>query len=188
MLVGVGVFVVWPTWLFVYGLVNGADPGIALNQVSSFLFAGILAGLVSAMDNRLPLRMLYWCMFSLAVVILVLFAILLTAPQSGLSGMIMDFLVRFHGKEGYFGSNEDKGLIIYFRAALFLVPTCVYFFFTGRTLRTLLVLLAVALSHSKAGGGVSLVFVVGVFFFFVSLPHRVTTNPLSAACRFCIEK
>ncbi len=176
MFVGAGLFVVWPTWSFVYGLINGADPGLAFSQVSSFLFAGILAGLISAMDNRLPLRMLYWCMFSLAVVILVLFAIILAAPQSGPSGMIMDFLARFHEKEGYFGSNEDKGLIIYFRAALFLVPTCVYFLFTGRTWRALLVLLAVALSHSKAGVVISLVFVAGFLFFaFRSTRVKATT-------------
>jgi hypothetical protein len=181
MFVGAGLFIVWPTWSFVYGLANGADPGIALNQVSSFLFAGILAGLISSMDNRLPLRMLYWCMFSLAVVILVLFAILLAAPQSGLSGMIMDFLARFHEKQGYFGSNEDKGLIIYFRAALFLVPTCVYFFFTGRTWRALLVLLAVAMSQSKSGVVISLGFAVGFLFFaFRSKRDKATTVDPSA--------
>jgi hypothetical protein len=177
MFVGTGLFVVWPTWSFVYGLVNGADPGIAFSQVSPFLFAGILAGLISTIDNRLPLRMLYWCMFSLAVVIIVLFAILLAAPQSGLSGIIMDFLVRFHGNEGYFGSNEDKGLIIYFRAALFLVPTCVYFLFTGRTWRALLVLLAVALSQSKAGVVISLGF-AAVFLFFAFRSKRVKATTM----------
>src|SRR5260370_9798029 len=46
MFVGAGLFVVWPTWSFVYGLINGAEPGLPFIQVSSFFLSGLLSGLV----------------------------------------------------------------------------------------------------------------------------------------------
>jgi hypothetical protein len=162
-LVGVGLFVIWPTWSLLYGVAQGADLSLAVSQVTPFLFACVLAVLLPAIDARSSLRMLYWSIFSLAIVIVGLFAVLLAAPQSGLGAWVMAFLGRFQEQEGYFGTAFTEGIespIIYFRAALFLVPTFVYLLYTGKTFRALLVLLALALSLSKAGVLISLVFLL----------------------------
>jgi hypothetical protein len=178
LMVGIGLFAVWPAWSLVYGLLNRADAVVAVGQVIPFLFAPILAGLIQTGDGDLRVRLFYRCMFSLAVVVVLLFAACWVAPESGVVVAIVDFLSKHGEKQGFFGDTPD-GMTIYFGSTLFLVPTFIYFIFTERIWRSLVVLLALALSFSKSGVVICLAF--AALFLFIGPGSRVGAASRSSA-------
>lgn len=157
-------FVVWPCWSLFFGAVRKADMSAGVTLVTPFLFALILSSLLSALNRRLCLRLFYVCMSSLAVFILVSFALMFFLPSNPVSIALYDFLTSMQDtNNGFFGiaAWEDvEAPGIYFGSTLFLVPTFVYFLFAGKPLRAGIVLLALALTWSKSGVLISMGFAV----------------------------
>lgn len=167
---GLFLFVAWPTWSLLYGAARGGILPIGLSQVTPFLFLWLLASLLPYFDKQTPLRIFYACIFSLAVFVIVSFGLVFLWPNSSMSGAVYDMLVSLHGREGYFGTRSWGDVdvpIFYFGSTLFLVPTCVYYLFIGKMLRAGAVFLAIAVTWSKAG--ILIVLVFGVIYFATSL-------------------
>jgi hypothetical protein len=159
--IGLTLFVVWPTWALFYGAVRGGDMTVGLTQVTPFVFAWFLAVILPALDTRLPLRAFYACISSLAVVVVVAFALIIFLPDNAVSQTVFGYLTSLEGKEGSFGTQSFDGLEvpwIYFSSTLFLVPAFVYYLFVGRLLRAGVILLALGLTFSKAGVTIALIF------------------------------
>jgi hypothetical protein len=161
LILGMILFVVWPSWSLLYGALRGANLSIGLAQVTPFLFAWILAVILPPLDQKAPLRAFYGCFLVLACFIGASFGFVSLFPGSSISAGIVEFLTRFHGREGYFGmrSFEDRELPnFYLASSLFLVPAFVYYLFRGKKLHALLIFLAIGLTFSKAGLLIALLF------------------------------
>jgi hypothetical protein len=159
--VGLLLFMVWPIWSLLYGLVRGGDFSVGLTQVTPFIFAWVLALILPALDTRLPLRAFYACLLSLAVAVIASFAMIVFLPDSAVSQTVFGYLTNLEGKEGLFGTQAFGGFEvpwIYFSSTLFLVPAFVYYLFVGRLFRAGVILLALGLTFSKAGLTIALVF------------------------------
>jgi hypothetical protein len=158
---GMLLFVVWPCWALLFGAVRKGDMLVGASQVTPFLFGLVLAAVLCAFDTRIPLRLFYACLFSLAIVVLASFALVYLLPDNPFSSALFAVLTSRHEKEGYFGMQSLGGVevpIIYFGSTLFLVPTFVYYLFVGRMLRAGIVFLAIEVTFSKAGIIIALVF------------------------------
>jgi hypothetical protein len=157
-------FVVWPCWSLLFGIVRNGDTLLGVSQVTPFLFGLVLASLLFVLNGRLSLRLLYTCLFSLAIVIIVSFTFMFFLPGSSVTAVLNALFARLHeSHEGYFGVKawgdlEAPG--VYFGSTLFLVPTFVYFLFIGKPIRAAIVLLAIALAFSKGGLAISIGFAV----------------------------
>ena len=176
--VGLLIFIVWPTWSLLNGAVQSGDIGVGLTQVTPFFFAVVLALILPAFDKRLPLRLYYACIFSLSIVVVVSFALVLLLPENPLSIRLFDVLTGLHEREGFFGMRPmGEGVVptFYFRSTLFLVPACVYYLFVGRMLRAGLVFFALAVAWSKAG--IFIVLAFGVVYFMRTLVWRSASLP-----------
>jgi hypothetical protein len=162
---GMLLFVVWPCWALLFGAVRNGDMRVGASQVTPFLFGLVLTLVVCAFDRCRPLRLLYSCLFSLAIVVITSFALIYLLPDNPVSSGLFSVLEALHEREGYFGMQAFGDIqvpIIYFGSALFLVPAFVYYLFVGRLLRAEVTLLAIGLTFSKAGITIALVF--GVFY------------------------
>jgi hypothetical protein len=151
---GLLLFVAWPTWSLLFGAARGGDLSVGVSQVTPFLFALLLALILPAFDDRLPLRLFYACLFSLAVVVIVSFTLVFLLPENAISQRIFETLASLHEREGYFGTRswgEMDVPVFYFGSTLFLVPTFVYYLFSARIVRAGVVLLALGATFSKAG-------------------------------------
>jgi len=158
---GLVLFVVWPAWSLVYGVARGGDLFVGIVQVSPFVFALIVALILPVLDDLTPLRMLYACLFFLAVGVTAVFALLVLLPDNSLSHTLLGFLVGLDEREGYFRVTSLGDLEvpwIYFRSTLFLVPAFVYYLFVNRLLRAGVILLALGATLSKAGLTIALLF------------------------------
>src|SRR6202171_1951294 len=158
---GMLLFVVWPCWALLFGAVRKGDMLVGASQVTPFLFGLVLAAVLCAFDTRIPLRLFYACLFSLAIVVLTSFALVYLLPDNPFSSALFAVLTSLHEKEGYFGMQSSGGVevpIIYFGSTLFLVPTFVYYLFVGRMLRAGIVFLAIEVTFSRAGIIIALVF------------------------------
>jgi uncharacterized membrane protein len=154
-------FVVWPCWALVLGAVRNGDMSVGASQVTPFLFVLVLAVVLCAFDARLPLRLFYASIFSLAIVVLASFILIYLLPDHPASSALFTLLTALHEKEGYFGTQSLGDLevpIIYFGSTLFLVPAFVYYLFVGKGLRAAVIFLAIGVTFSKAGITIALVF------------------------------
>jgi hypothetical protein len=176
---GILLFVVWPIWSLFWGTIQGGDSLIGLREISQFLFVLVLPAPLLALDKRTPLRIFYTCLFSLAIVIIISFALVFLLPENSISVAVFNVLIRnLDTKEGFFGfrSYGDSVVpIIYFGGTLFLVPTCVYYMFIGKMLRAAVTFLAVVLAFSKAGILIVLLFAV-IHFVNVLSSHRTSSS------------
>jgi hypothetical protein len=154
---GLLLFIVWPLWEFLYGAMRRGDLNIALTQVTPFLFALPLAVLLPTVGKRTPLRLFYGCLFSVAIVVIASFGLVVLFPESAVGSKVFELLSSLQEREGYFGtkpfgdSQDSQAPVFYFRSTLFLVPTSVYYLFIGKTMRAAVILLALAVAWSKAG-------------------------------------
>lgn len=183
-LTGLFLFAVWPIWSFIYGILRGGDTSVGLTQVTPFLFALVLALILPAFDNRLPLRHFYACVFSLSIVVIVSFALVFLLPENPLSMRLFEAFISLHLKEGFFGTRPmgDADVpVLYFRSTLFLVPTCVYYLFVGRMLRAGAAFLALAVTWSKAG--IFIVIAFGVVYSVTALFSRAASRPIDRTRR-----
>ena len=154
-------FVTWPVWALLNGVARNGDLADGLSQVTPFLFTLPLALVLPAVERRAPLRLFYACLVSLAVLVAISFGIVFLMPGSAVGSRVFEFLSSLQGREGYFGSMRVGDLtvpVFYFRSTLFLVPACVYFLFMDKVLRAGIVFLALALTWSKSGIVIALVF------------------------------
>src|ERR1700676_5239925 len=76
MLGGLLLFVVWPCWPLLFGALRKGDMSVGASQVTPFLFGLALAFVLCASDRYRPLRLLYACLFSLAIVVIASFALI----------------------------------------------------------------------------------------------------------------
>ena len=74
---GLLLFIAWPTWALLFGAVRGGDLSVGLSQVTPFLFGLVLALMLPAFDNRQPLRFFFAFLFSLAILVVGSFALVL---------------------------------------------------------------------------------------------------------------
>lgn len=170
---GVFLFLAWPTWSLLCGAVRGGNLSIGLSQVTPFLFVPLLASLLPSFDKLTPLRIFYTCTFSLALFVICSFALVFLFPDNTISQRVFEALTSLHEREGAFGTRSwgDVGVpVFYFGSTLFLVPTCVYYLFIGKTLRAGAVFLAIAVTWSKSGTLIVLAF--GVIYFVTALVSR----------------
>jgi len=154
LLTGLVVFLVWPMATLFHGVLGTVNTRLAISEVTSFPAMFVMGVLASAASERLPLRLFYWCMFSLALVTVVLFSLEYLVPQNTISGPLVDYFSDHGQLFGFFGVKPDwDGQVpnIYFGATLFLVPTFVYFLCTGRMCVATVVFVAIGLAFSKAG-------------------------------------
>jgi hypothetical protein len=171
---GLLLFVAWPTWALLFGAARGGDVSVGLSQVTPFLFGLLLALILPSLDNRQTLRLFYVCLFSLAIVVIVSFALIFLLPENSISQRLFETLTSLHEREGYFGTRSlgdlDSVPNIYFGSTLFLVPAFVYYLFAGRALLAGVVLLAIGVTFSKAGISIALAF--GAIYFIRALLSR----------------
>lgn len=161
---GVLLFLVWPTWSLLYGAASGGDLRVGVSQVTPFLFALILALILPAFDAETPSRLFYGCFLVLAAVIIIAFTLILLMPENPVSQRLFAGLTELQGQEGYFGMRslgENNVPNIYFGSSLFLVPAFIYFFFSGRTVRAAVILVALSMTFSKAGVVIAIAFGLG---------------------------
>lgn len=159
-------FVLWPSWALLNGIVRGADTELAVSHVTPFLFVIVTASLLPGIDRRLPIRIFVWSMFSLAIVVTVLFSLQYLWPENPVSSPVLQYLADQGYRFGFFGTRpgwESSVPNVYFGATLFLVPTCIYFLFQRRFVASAIVLVGLTLSFSKAG----LLIVLGFLLFFL---------------------
>lgn len=159
---GLLLLVIWPCWAFLFGALRRGDMSIGASQVTPFLFGLALAFVLCAFDSYRPLRLLYACLFSLAIVVTVSFALIYLLPGNPIGSGLLNVLLALHEREGYFGMQSMGDLqvpVIYFGSTLFLVPAFVYYLFVGRVFRAVIVFLAIGVTFSKAGILIALVFV-----------------------------
>jgi hypothetical protein len=177
MALGLLLFIVWPAWTLLYGVVRKGDVAIGVAQVTPFLFVLPLASLLPAVDRRTPLRLLYACLFSLAIFEIVSFGLVFLMPDSGLSSRVFDVLSSLHEQEGSFGDELMGDVtvpVFYFRSTLFLVSACVYFLFVGKVWRAGITFLALGLAWSKSG--MLITFVFGLVFAVLKLTSRAASS------------
>lgn len=184
LILGLVLFVVWPIWELFYGVLRDADLFVGIVQIAPFLFVGLLALILPALDRRKPLRMFYGCLFLLAVVVIASFTLVVLLPDNGLSQRLIEFLSGLNEREGYFGTEVLGNVVfpwIYFRSTLFLVPAFIYYLFSGRLLRAGTILLALGLALSKAGVTIALLF--GAYYSITSILRRPIAATASRAKR-----
>ncbi len=105
-IVGLLLFVLWPVWSLLSGIIRNGDKAVGLTQISPFLFVIVLAFLLPAFDNKWPLRVFYIFVFSLAIVTIVFFALIFFFPENPISSVLYDILTDLSGKEGLFGTKD----------------------------------------------------------------------------------
>lgn len=158
---GLVLFVLWPTWSLLRGIVRGGDLFIGVVQVAPFVFAWILPLILPAFENRTPLRVFYVCLFWFAVAVIAAFVLIVFSPDSSLSQRLLGFLSGLNEREGYFAARalgDSEVPVIYFRSTLFLVPAFVYYLFRNKLVQAGVILLALGLTLSKAGFTIALLF------------------------------
>jgi hypothetical protein len=163
---GLLLFVAWPLWSLLYGAMRRGDMSVGLTEVTPFLFALPLATLLPTVRRRTPLRLFYASLFSLAIVVIVSFGLVVLFPETAVGSKVFELLSSLHEREGFFAKQsfgDSDAPVFYFGSTLFLVPTSVYYLFVGRTVRAALVFLALGLAWSKAGIFIVLAF-AGYYF------------------------
>jgi len=164
-------FLVFPFWFLIVGIINGADFLLAFSQITPF-FAGFLFLLFSNLISpKKIINSLYFSVFILSLSIILLFFVFLLMP-SLLYSSFFNFLL--NPRMGYFGTRflgELKIPIVYFRATLFLVPAYVFFLFQKQYTHALICCIAMILAFSKASillalffGGIFLIKIRTSFF------------------------
>lgn len=151
---GLLLFVVWPFYALLNGVVRRGDLTVALAEITPLLFALPLVSILPTLDRRRPLRLYYGCLFSLAGMVLMCFVLIVLFPNSAVSTTISDLLLDIASGQGFFGTKSfgsSSAPLLYLGSTLFLVPTSVYYLFVGKSLRALLTFLAIVLTWSKAG-------------------------------------
>jgi hypothetical protein len=174
---GLLLFVAWPTWAFLYGSMRNGDPFVGVTQVTPFLFALPLASLLTRVDARGTLRVFYACIFSLALVGIVCFGLVVLFPGSGVGSRVFDLLSTLHEKEGFFGTKsfgDTQAPQFYFGSTLFLVPASVYYLFRSKTIYAALAFLALGLAWSKSG--IAIVLVFGAIHFVYYLKEGISSS------------
>lgn len=177
MALGLLLFILWPAWTLLYGVVRKGDVAVGIAQVTPFLFVLPLALLLPAVDKRTPLRLFYACLFSLAIFLVASSGLLFLMPDSAVGSKVFDFLSSLHEQEGYFGDQLMGDVtvpVLYFRSTLFLVPACVYFLFVEKVWRAGITFLALGLAWSKSGIFIALVF--GLVFAVLKLTSRAASS------------
>jgi len=176
--VGLSLFLAWPTWSLLYGAGRGGNLPIGLSQVTPFLFVLLLASLLPSFDKKTPLRIFYICTSSLAFLVIVSFALVFLFPNNALSQRVFEALTSLHEQEGYFGTRTWGDVDVpsfYFSTTLFLDPTCIYYLFIGKMLRAGAVFLAIAMRWSKAG--ILIVLAFGVVYLVTTLASHPGSDP-----------
>jgi len=175
LILGLLLFVVWPTWSLLYGAARGGDVFIGVVQVAPFVFVVIVALILPALDHRTPLRMFYGCLFFLGLTVSAAFLVIVFLPDKAVSQRLLEFLIGLNDREGYFrtvGLGDLEVPWIYFRSTLFLVPAFVYYLFVNKFVRAGVVLLALGLTLSKAG--LTIAFLFGAYY---SVSVLLTVSP-----------
>jgi hypothetical protein len=163
---GLLLFIAWPLWSLLYGAMRRGDMSVGLTEVTPFLFALPLAALLPTVRRRTPLRLFYASLFSLAIVVIVSFGLVVLFPETGVGSKVFELLSSLHEREGFFAKQsfgDSDAPVFYFGSTLFLVPTSVYYLFVGKTIRAALVFLALGFAWSKAGIFIVLAF-AGFYF------------------------
>ncbi len=147
-------FLAYPSLALCTGLAAGADPMLAVSQVTPFLPPAILFLLLRRLDpgNPIPYRIFCWSTLPLAVAVIVLFPLFLWIPDRAPVANLLETLSS--PGFGYFGTRKAGDLDLpntYFRATLFLVPAFAYFHLTGRRFAARVSFIGLVLSLSRAG-------------------------------------
>jgi hypothetical protein len=168
-------FVLWPLFAAIQGVVRGGDLGRAVQRITAFAPALLVMPVIASSTN--PRRLLDAVMASLlalAVVIIGLFFLLLLLPNSAASDLIL--IALGGGEHGYFGARLVGSLVIptvYFKATLFLVPACIWFLYSRRYLASALCFIALVLAFSRSGALIAAVVVFAHGFILAPLRVRV---------------
>lgn len=143
-------FVVYPTFLLLAGILSGADLSVAVSQYRSTVLSFILMVILSDSSYRFLAKSLHYSIGCTALVAIVI-AVSLALGMDIFVGLIS----RFHeGSAGYFGMRnvgEDAIPNIYFKSTLFFVPAAFYFLFRGSHFLYLVCFLGLVAAVSKTG-------------------------------------
>jgi len=147
-------FLAYPFFAFFLGIAAGSDPLLAASQITPFFPAVLLFAFLLQLEpgDVRPYRIFCWSVFSLSLVVIVIFPLLLWFPDRAPVAHLLEALSS--PRIGFFGTRKTGELDLpgtYFRATLFLVPAFAYFHLTGRKAAAWLSFLGLALSLSRAG-------------------------------------
>jgi hypothetical protein len=177
----VGMFLVWPLLSLLKGLAAGAAAKEAIGEFTPFLPGLLTYFLISGTATVRPLGILMDGLVLLAVATTFIFALLLVAPDSGPSTLLLEIL----GQEGhgYFGVRQLGAVVmpnVYFKATLFLVPAFAWFLFRRQFVPACLCVLGLVLAFSRAGLALAAIVLAG-FMLVGSVRQRLLTVALVGA-------
>lgn len=182
-LIGGVLFLVWPMWSLLWGVIQGADFSLAFNQITPFVTGIIAFLLISCSTSSKPVSLFFLVLYIFSIIILSLYSLILLFPDSLQN--IVEYLSA--SEQGYFGQRMVGELLlpnVYGRATLFLVPAFVYFLYTERLLRSGMCLLALIASFSKAGFLISIGFLL--LFPFLSSKATMTSRLIPISVIFLL--
>lgn len=151
------VFLLWPILSLLRGVVAGADLALVINQISAFPAAIVFFLVIQSVRPQYGVSVFFSTMCSLAVAIIALYSLM------WFGNPLADYLLKIFSSEahGYIGYRPFGNVLlpnVYFKATLFLVPTYIYFLYSAKSIKALVVLLALVLAFSKAGFTICLLF------------------------------
>jgi hypothetical protein len=171
LLLGLFVFIFWPIFSVLVGLINNGDISLALSQITPF-FCGLIFFIVLTEINnkKYPLRLIYNGLIVLSVITILAFFLLELCPELKTTSI---FNILFpHPQNGYFGFRPFGNIRvpnIYFRATLFMVPAFIYFLFNREFIKSIILFTGLLVSFSKAGILIALLFLI----IFIAWNHSI---------------
>jgi hypothetical protein len=150
-------FLVWPVFSLILGLLKEAPLTTALSQITPFICALLILQLYPNYDLNRFLYGFYISGAVLALLIHVIYLFWIVQPTYWVS-FFSSFGGDLHGK---FGIKEVSGISIpgiYFRSTLLLVPCFLYFYLSRAYILASIIFLALLLAWSKAGVVICIIF------------------------------
>jgi len=166
-------FVIWPLISAIQGMGYDANLGRAIQRITAFAPALLVMPILAS--SRRPRHLLDAIMSSLlalAIVIIFLFCLFLLLPRSGYTQFLRGVLAG--GVHGYFGLRGVGSIlvpVVYFKATLFLVPACIWYFYKRSYVASAICFVALICAFSRSGALIAAA-VLGVHGFLLA-PFRV---------------
>jgi len=156
-------FLLWPVLSLLLGVLSEADTALAINQITPFLAAVVFFLVIQSTSPGYAISIFFGTMYSLAIVVIVMYALMWFGHPAA-NYVLSIFSSDVHGYIGFRPFGDVFLPNVYFKATLFFVPTYIYFLYSAKLIKALVVLLALVLAFSKAGFAICILFTICYLF------------------------